>query len=435
MKKFGTLPVLLFFLLAACSPQTQPSTAIPAAVVQSTAQQPSPSPSPTIIPSLSPTPTVTLTASPSPTPSPSPSPTATPPGGGSGVVLVESCRDWYDCDSLELSLQNNQAVAASHLHLKIVQSDQEQYKRRLDVVDPTTAQTKTILDCTGEFVSCDPLILTGSLGEDTLYVALRYQRQQYDGNSLIDIYRIDAKSYEAEVIDHFGGYIDQFHVLPGRSQGLLSTRGNDRYGELLLYDPVTLERTLVLRRKGQFLITGLTPQPGLFWFRRTDFCETELITSDGVRAARIMNSDGVIGWLDDENFLVFASDNNPPYCTHNGIAVANRIGLTGSWVTAARTDWAMLSPDRERIFYTTNCNNLGCLRLMSTDLSAAEHAIVIESTERFSRFEVNAGYSPDGTKILFGTGKQIWMFNADGSDAQMLLESDQMLHIIEWIEP
>jgi hypothetical protein len=312
-------------------------------------------------------------------------------------------------------------------------TEPDTYRRRLDVVDPASGTTKTILDCPSENFYCNPIVLTGSLQSDELIIAQHYQRQRYDGNQLVDIYRVNSTSYEAERVDSFEGNISQFHPLPGRSVGLLSVTGNDRYGELLLYDPVTLERTLVLMRKGQFYKSGLTTDPDLFWFRRSDFCETELVTVDGQRAARIMNSDGVIGWMDDENFLVFIADNNPPYCTHNGIAVANRIGLTGKWITLARSDWAMLSPDSKFIFFTSSCNNNGCLRLMVTDLVTHESLILIESPTRFSLDGLSAVYSPDGTKIFISVAMQIWIFDSDLSNGQVLFEAGQEMQDVQWL--
>jgi hypothetical protein len=433
MNKWGCLAILMFFLLAACSPVTQAVTENPiSAIPPSSTPSLLPSPSPSATPSVTPSPTITHTPSPSPSLTPLPSPTPTPLGGGSGFVSFDACRDWYDCDRLELSLAALQLTNSNQPFLKWF-TEPDTYRRRLDVVDPASGTTKTILECPPENFSCIPMILSGSLQSDEIIIAQHFQRQRYDGNQLIDIYRVNTITYESERVDSFGGYISQFNPLPGRSMGLLSIQGNDRYGELLLYDPLTLERTLVLRRKGQFYRSGLTPDPQQFWFRRSDFCETELVTVEGQRAARIMNSDGVIGWMDDETFLVFITDNNPPYCTHNGIAAANRIGLTGKWVTSARTDWAMLSPDRKLIFYTSSCNNNGCSRLMVTDLVTNESLTLIESPARFSLWGLNAVYSPDGAKIFFSIGKQIWMFDSDFSNGHMLFEAGQEMQDIQWL--
>jgi hypothetical protein len=433
MNKWGCLSILTFFLLAACSPIAQPVTVDPiSALPPSSTPSLLLSPTPSATPTATSSPTITRTPSPSPTSTPLPSPTSTPLGGGSGVVSFQACRAWYDCDPLELSLVARQLTSSNQPFLQWF-TEPDTYRHQLDVVDPASGTTITILDCPPENFYCNPMVLTGSLQSDELIIAQHYQRQRYDGNQLIDIYRVNTTSYEAERVDSFGGYISQFHPLPGRSTGLLSVRGNDRYGELLLYDPLTLERILVLRRKGQFYKSGLTPDPKQFWFRRTDFCETELVTIDGLRAARIMNSDGVIGWPDDENFLVFITDNNPPYCTHNGIAVANRIGLTWKWITLARSDWAMLSPDKKIIVYTSNCNNNGCTRLMVTDLDTNVSLTLIESPARFSLDGLNAVYSPDGTKIFISIAKQIWMFDSDFSNGQVLFEAGQEMPDIQWL--
>jgi hypothetical protein len=433
MNKWGCLSILMLLLLAACSPIAQPVAEDPiSAVPPSSTPSLLPSPSPSATPSATSSPTITRTPSPSPTSTPLPSPTPTPLGGGSGFVSFDACRAWYDCDRLELSLIARQVANSNQPFLKWF-TEPDTYRQRLDVVDPASGTIKTLLECSPDNISCIPSILSGSLQSDDLIIAQHYQRQRYDGNQLIDIYRVNTTSYEAERVDSFGGYISQFHPLPGRSTGLLSVRGNDRYGELLLYDPLTLERTLVLRRKGQFYKSGLTPDPDQFWFRRSDFCETELVTIDGQRAARIMNSDGVIGWRDDENFLVFITDNNPPYCTHNGIAVANRIGLTGKWITLARSDWAMMPPDRKVIFFTSNCNNNGCTRLIVTDLVTNVSLTLIESPARFSLNGLYAVYSPDGTKIFMSIAKQIWMFDSDLSNGQLLFEAGPEMPDIHWL--
>jgi hypothetical protein len=433
MNKWGCLSILMLLLLAACSPIAQPVTEDPiSALPLSSTPSLLPSPNPSATPSATPSPTITRTSSPSPTSTPLPSPTPTPLGGGSGVVSFQACRAWNDCDRLELSLVSRQLTNSNQPFLKWI-TIPDTYRQQLNIVDPASRKTITILECPPENFYCNPSILSGSLQSDELIIAQHYQRQQYDGNQLVDIYRVNTSSYEAERTDSFVGNISQFHPLPGRSIGLLSVKGNDRYGELLLYDPITLERTLVLRRKGQFYKSGLTPDPDQFWFRRSDFCETELVTVDGQRAARIMNSDGVVGWQDDENFLIFITDNNPPYCTHNGIAVANRIGLTGKWITLARSDWAMLSSDKKIIVHNSSCNNNGCTRLMVTDLDTNVSLTLIESPARFSLDGLNAVYSPDGTKIFFSIAKQIWMLDSDFSNGQVLFEAGPEMPDIQWL--
>jgi hypothetical protein len=316
------------------------------------------------------------------------------------------------------------------INLEVVNTDS---KYRLVFSNPKSGETKTILECTDEFATCYQSVLHGTLIDESIYIAQQHQQKFYDGNLITEIFHLNTVSLETTLIDQFEGSIFNFLPFPDSYKGLLSLFDPPRRGELLIYDLETLQRETIIQGKGQFYWVGTTPDPGVFWYRITDYCETELVTRDGIKVAQIKNSDGIAGWVDFDTFLIFTASNNPPVCTRTGIALANRTGLTVNWITTARTNWAMMSPVGAKVFYTSNCNSNGCTKLMVANTDDRESFLLMESPERLGN-PPDTALSPDGTKLIFTWGKQIWMINADGTDPQVLLETDIMWRVISWTD-
>jgi hypothetical protein len=435
------LAALLILTLSACSSTAAPTSTIPAEINQPVLPG---SPTAAASPRLTSTPistataTLTPTSLPSPTttpsPSPEPSPTSTPIGGGSGILLLETCPIWYDCEPWQLSLSDGLLVRSNQPYLRLEVVKVDPFKFRMVLHNPSTGATTAVLHCPDDMYSCHQSLISGSLQDDHLYLAQAYQRRLYDGNKQTDLYRLNTSSLELTLVDQFAGSIWTFHPLSKGLQGLMGFEGNAFQGELLLYDLETLQRSTLVARRGQFLLYGAHPDEQTIWYRITDYCETELVAAGGQRIAQIKDSDGIIGWIDDENFLIFTASNNPPICTHTGIALANRYGLTGQWITTSLSYWAELFPEHGKLFFTSECNNKGCMQLMSADLDGSNPQLVLESPQRFFGDLKNGLVSTDGTFMLFSTGKQVWMINLDGSPPQILLNSDREWHLVGWLD-
>jgi len=376
------------------------------------------------------TPTQIPTDTPTPTLTPTPSPTVI--GGGSGIILLEDCLTWDHCTRSLLSLEDLQITDSDQptINLEVIKPDS---KYRLVLSNPKSGETKPILECTDEFAACYQRILSGTLKDELIYVAQQYQQKLYDGILITDIFHLNTVSLQATLIDQFEGSIFTFLPFPDSNKGLVSITGFPHLSAMIIYDLETLQRETIIQDQGKFYRVGTTPDPGVFWYRIADYCETELVTRDGFRVAQFNNSDGIAGWVDFDTFLLFTASNNPPVCTRTGIALANRTGLTGNWITIARTNWAMMSPVGANVFYTSNCNSNGCTKLMVSNPDDSESFLLIESPERLGR-PPDTALSPDGTKLIITWGRQIWMINADGTDPQVLLETGIIWRVIRWTD-
>lgn len=349
-------------------------------------------------------------------------------------MLLKSCSTWYDCQQFEYSLIDFELREPSQPYFKVEVIDLDTYKFRLALIDPLAGNIKATLQCTDEMASCYQEIFFGSMQDEELYLVQSYQRQLYDGRRMTDLYRLDTRSLEISQVDQFPGTLSYFYPISGSRKGLLGTLGQTFLGELVLYDLDTHERVSILKRRGQFFRIGPTPDERVFWYRIADYCETELVSKDGQRIASIKDSDGIIGWIDNETFLLFAASNNPPICTRTGIALANRYGLTGEWIAITRSDWAKLSQDGKTLFFISDCNSRGCSKLMRLDLPAGNPQMVVENSDRFNSFDSQAAFSPDGTKMLFSGGKQVLLVDGDGSNSQILLDSGGNWQIVGWLD-
>jgi len=435
-----SLAALLVFTLSACSSSAALTSTVPSEKTQHVLiENPTVAASPSLTPltlstgTATPTPTTLPSPTSTPSPTPVPSPTSTPIGGGSGILLVETCPTWYDCEPWQLSLTDGQLVQYKEPYLKLEVVNLDSFKFRMVLSNPSTGEATTVLQCPDDIASCYQTLISGSLQDDQLYLAQAYQRALYDGNRATDLYRLETRSLELNLLDHFAGDLRYFFPFSTGSQGLMGLLGNTFHGELLLYNLNTLKRSTLIARRGQFLSYGANLDEQIIWYRIADYCETELLATDGKRIAQIKNSDGIIGWIDDENFLLFTASNNPPICSRTGIAAANRYGLTGQWITSSPTNWAMLSPDAERIFYSSGCNNLGCNKLEVANLDGSDPHTIIESSQRMTGYPGTSLLSPDRTKLVFIVGMQIWLVDSDGSDPQILLESNQDWRITGWL--
>ena len=384
---------------------------------------------PTLTPSLMPSKTPTRTPSPSYTPTPSP----TIIGGGSGLILLENCLTSDNCTQSLLSLADLRITDSMLPAIKKEVVDTEAYKNRLVLFNPLSGETKPLLECSDEFAICSQRVLLGTLENEWVYIAQEYQQQLYDGNVITDIFRLNTISLQITLLDHFEGSINAFLPFPDTTKGLVSFYGYPRRGELIIYDLETLERQTIIEKKGQIYRVGTTPDSGVFWYRIADFCETELVSEDGFRVTQLKNSDGIADWVNFDTFLLFTSVNNPPVCSHNGINLANRTGITVNWITTAPSNWAMKSPSGGKIFYTSNCNSNGCTQVILTNPDDGTSSLIMENSQRFTETP-STTLSPDGSKLIISWGNKILMINADGTDPQVLLETEKMWQIINWMD-
>lgn len=432
MATITRISLMSLLLLTACTSRSfQPDLDATATLSPPTrTAPPSASPSPTA------TSTSTLTASPTVTPTETrtPTPTATPIGGGNGALLLEPCWQLGDCPRFVFSITDRQVRGLEQPYLMQEVVNPDTYKNRLVLHDPVSGSNHTILECSDEYESCSQSILTGSLQDAPLYLTQNYQRKLYDGQQTVDLYRLDTSSLENTLVDQFEGVSLAFILASQGTGGLLAIDGNTFQGELALYDLATQERRTILLRMGSFFRLGITPDPSVFWYRIADYCETELVAADSSRVSHLPNSDGILGWLDEETFLLFAAGNNPPFCTRTGIALANRYGLTGQWVTTSRADWAALSPDGNKVFFTGNCNSRGCTQLSVVNSDGSEARLLLEAPERFTSYEDAGHFSPDGRLLAFNAGKQVWLVDAGGRDPQLVYESETDWRRVHWME-
>lgn len=393
-------------------------------------------PTSTSIPSSTPLPTSTPTTTPTititPTQTVTPTLTATPLGGGTGLIQIQSCidRDFlggYDCTKNVYSLSENQIVSSEKIERTEFKAIEiREYFYRLDMVDPDTGGTKIILGCPEEYDGCNLGVLFGSAEDEWVYVIRDSDPEMYDGKSLMDLYKVNTQTGESIALDHFTGYISWFEAFPGSSRGLLSVL-EDGYinGALLVYDLETQESQVIAEFSSQFYRFGYSPNLKYFWYRFTDYCYTELVSVDGEKISTLNHSDGILGWLDEDNFLLFTAENNPPYCTANGIAVANQYGLTGKWITQSAVDvfGAQISPDGQKLVYTTECNNNGCRKVIVANIDGSDAYVLIDKPDFTANF--NGKFSSDGNKIFYILDNQFMMVNIDGSDPKIFFDSGE----------
>jgi hypothetical protein len=385
------------------------------------------------------TPTQTGTASPIPsvTPTPTrttvPTPTSTPVGGGSGMVVIYSCKDvdtgfFFNCTKSVVSLSGELIQTLERPEIRSVETTQE--KTHLELYYPDTGNAKTIMECSEKYQVCSQVIVSGSLDDEWVYVAQEYQLVLFDDKSMIDLYRVNIGSGEQVAVGHFDGFELRFQPFLESSKGLLTYIGNVFMSELMIYDPETQGRQLIAAREGQFNRYGFSPDQSMYWYRITDYCETELVSSDGERIAKMANSSGILGWLDPDRFLLLTTDDNPPYCTPTGIAIANRYGLTGDWISQSRvSEYAQISPDGKKLVFMTNCNNNGCKTLMAANIDGSDPHLLIDSPDPFYPFRWTWDFSPDGKKYLFILDNKLMMVDLDGGNPQTLFETNEEVFI------
>jgi len=265
-------------------------------------------------------------------------------------------------------------------YFKITSVHKDPNQSRLELYNPVSGETKTLLECPVETYSCTHNLF-GSLDDKWMILAQNNHKAKFDGQGVTVLYRLDNASQQVTLVDQFEGDIFGFRPLGGSSQGLISLLKDGFRGELLIYDLDSSEQQPIISRMGQFYRFGTTPDKDVFYYRIADYCETELVTREGNRIPAIQNSDGILGWIDDETFLVFTASNNPPVCTRTGIAQANRYGLTGEWITDQPVQWGILSPDGGKVFFTSGCNSLGCTRLMVANPDGSQPRLILETDE------------------------------------------------------
>jgi hypothetical protein len=377
---------------------------------------------------LKPTLTATLipTFTPTPTSTKVPTTTSTPIGGGSGLVQIYSCKDsnfysiYNNCTLSVLSLSDMQIETMERPEFRDI--EEKEYKHRLELYDPSSGESKIILECPQEYQECNQQIIFGSPYDEWIYIIQGSQLKFYDGKHMTDLYRVNTRTGESSAVDHFERYIFDFHPFPGSTKGLLSVFGGEMDDELMIYDMETQERHSVAKSPGQFYRFGFSPDLSTFWYRTPDYCDTELVSKDGKRIAKMKNSDGILGWLDQEKFLLFTANNNPPICSPNSIAIANRYGLTGDWITHAHVDTygAQISPDGTKLVFASDCNYDGCRKVMITNSDGSAPYLLMDSPDYTLWFF--GKFSPDGKKLFYVQDNKLMMVNIDGSDPQFLFE-------------
>ncbi len=200
--------------------------------------------------------------------------------------------------------------------------------------------------------------------------------------------------------------------------------------DLFVYDLETQERQLILTAQGAFEWFGYSPDLSTYWYHIVDFCNTRLVSNDGKQIAVLGSSDKILGWIDKDKFLLETTYVNPPDCyPTTGIAIANRYGLTGDWVTPTRFEYASLTPDGTKLVYDSECNNKGCKKLLIANTDGSNPQTLLESPDPV----INAygiSFSPDGKHLLCRTDCDEWVckkviaLDMDSKETRIIYESE-----------
>ncbi|MGW8251064.1 MAG: TolB family protein, partial [Anaerolineales bacterium] len=230
----------------------------------------------------------------------------------------------------------------------------------------------------------------------------------------------------------------EFIPFPDSTKGLLAAswaHGNFM-SDLYVYDMATQDRYPITSAQGAFAGFGYSPDLSKYWYHIWDFCDTRLVFNDGRRIPTIQSSDRILGWVDDELFLVETTMLNPPECTASGIALANRYGLTGDWITTSSSKDLLLSPDGKQLLYSTDCTREGCKQAMLVNVDGSSPRILLENNPAFG-----ASFSPDSGYVVYpadciDTGcKKLSVVSVDGTYRQDLFEfEDYRSFTLSWLQ-
>ena len=332
-----------------------------------------PTDTPTIIPTQSPT----FTISPTLTPTPSP----TPPGGGTGLIQIRFRYEGVIPSEKIFSLTLNSILEDMQLPIFFREEETEgSQRKKITLYDPTTGDSKLIYECPTEYQDCTPNVIHGSPSDEWIYLVSRQSDQE--GFGLLDLVQVNTATEDQRILEQFSGVGLSFKPFPTELEGLLAVDWvRDFESDLYIYNLETQTKQLLLSDMGSFRRYGFSPDQEFIWYRITDNCEIDIIGKDGNQISLIPNADEILGWIDSDNFLVVTSDNNPPNCTRNGIAIANIDGYTGEWIMQGIIGDALLSPDGTRIIYLSDCSNIYCKKLMMLNLDENDPITLYDSEE------------------------------------------------------
>ncbi|MFN2196823.1 MAG: hypothetical protein ACK2UW_11945 [Anaerolineales bacterium] len=325
----------------------------------------------TVTPSSSPTATPSPSSTPTIRPTPTPSPTHQ--GGGSGTFKIKVGESVfaYSLDDRSMDLDVESPA------IKLEYMDDANNLMRL-VVDEGTENHKILYECPRNDYSCYISVLADNLDDGSVYFNVEH-RQQEDCPCNQELIRVNTITDEQNILEQSTGSVGfDLVIYPESSKWLLTdnwTRGF--YSDLFIYYPEVQEKQLVITKQGAFSNFGYAPDYSLIWYRITDYCRVQFVREDGSQIPGIDNADSILGWINDDQFLVVTANNNPPICSLTGVAVANIYGI-GDWVLRGNVGQILLSPDQNRLIYTDDCGNSVCNSLKMLDLNSKETEILYE---------------------------------------------------------
>lgn len=370
--------IISLFLSGCGSGQLQEPTNT-ATPTRTSTQNSSPTLTTTYTPTITPSQTPTWTPTPSPmstaTLSPTPSPTHT--GGGSGLLRMVIRNDsGYEYPIYSL---NDRSINSD------VQLPEFRYEPMTDegkierlIFNPGAGEGKIIYECPLEDHLCHVEVTSGKPGDEWIYISVEHRQQEYCPCDH-ELIRLNTITGEREVLEQSAGVIS-LRSFPGNSKWLMVlNRVRSPFSELYIYNPDTREKQLLITERGSFRYYDFAPDQSFIWYRIFDFCEIKLVREDGSKIPGFGDADSILGWIDDQHFLVVTANNNPPFCSLNGLAVANIHGLSGDWILRGRFGDILISPDQNKLIYTEDCTIYGCQRLMMKDMDNGEPELLYES--------------------------------------------------------
>jgi hypothetical protein len=371
---FLSLLILLSYFVSACAGET--STEIADVTISAS------TPINTSMDKLTNTLTVTLSSSPTTTPTPSPTPTISPTptpspthiGGGSGMfkINVKGSVFIYSLDDRSMDLE----VKSPELNLEYI--DDAKNLMRL-VLDEGIDNNKILYECPIDDYICYVRVLADNPDDERVYLNVEHRQQEYCPCTQ-ELIRVNTITSEQNVLEQSTGSVGfDLMIYPESSKWLLTDNwARGFYSDLFIYNPETQEKQLVITRQGAFSQFGYAPDYSFIWYRITDYCKVEIVREDGSQIPGFDNADSILGWINEEQFLIITANNHPPICSLTGVAVANIYGL-GDWLLRGNIGQILLSPDQSKLIYTDDCSNSVCKSLKMLDLNNRETEILYES--------------------------------------------------------
>lgn len=376
--RLASLLIVLSYFVSACAGETSTEiTNVPQSVTMSTSTPTKTSTDkPTKTSTVAYNPSTTTTPAPSLTPtiSPTPTPSPTHQGGGSGIfkINVNGSVFNYSLDDRSMNLD----VTSPELRIEYM-NDVKNLERL--VLDEGTDNNQILYECPLDDYSCYLGVLSDKPDDEWVYLYVSHRQQQYCPPCTYELVRINTITNEQNVLEQSTGAGDfAVKIYPESSQWLLTENwARGFYSDLFTYNPETQEKKLIITRQGGFAKFGYAPDRSFIWYRITDYCKVEMVREDGSQIPGFNYTESIIGWINEDQFLVAKANNNPPICSLTGVAIADIYGLE-DWVLSGELGHILLSTDKRKLIYTDDCSNSLCKSLKMLDLNGGETEILYE---------------------------------------------------------